>query len=216
MNNPHLSTYTFRECINPTCSFRFPAPENYEKAKTCPHCHGKTKIVHTIQLLPDQKNISNQNTPYHLEMILDNIRSTFNVGAMFRTADGAGVNKIHLTGITPPPEHTKVQKTALGAENTIPYQYHPNCLHAVLALKKQGYRLIALEKTEHSIPLDQIKLEPNQPTAVIVGNEVAGVDPDVLALCDTHVHIVMNGLKGSLNVAIAYGITVYHLLSQPK
>ncbi|MAT44413.1 MAG: RNA methyltransferase [Anaerolineaceae bacterium] len=213
MNKTPLLSYTFRECLNPDCMFRFPAPTNLEKANICPRCHGQTKIVHTIQLLPDHDKDREQDNPYHLEMVLDNIRSTFNVGAMFRTADGAGVKKIHLTGITPPPEHTKVQKTALGAENTIPYHYHPNCVKAVSDLKKQGYYLIALEKTSTSTPLDSIHLQPHQPTAVVVGNEVAGVDPDVLALCDAHIHISMNGLKGSLNVAIAYGIAVYHLLS---
>ncbi len=182
MNNPTLSTYTFRECLTPDCTFRFPAPENFEKAKTCPRCHGQTKIVHTIQLLPDREDKQKQDTHYHLEMVLDNIRSTFNVGAMFRTGDGAGVKKIHLAGITPPPEHTKVQKTALGAENMIPYQYHPNCVQAVLSLKEQGYKLIALEKTNRSIPLDQFYLEPHCPTAVVVGNEVAGVDPGCIGI----------------------------------
>lgn len=213
MKNLSLSTYTFRECTNPDCMFRFPAPENHDKAKNCPRCRALTRIAHTIPLNPDHDNQKLPEHFYYLEMVLDNIRSTFNVGAMFRTADGAGVKKIHLTGITPPPEHAKVQKTALGAENTIPYQYHPNCVQAVLSLKQQGYQVIALEKTNTSVPIEQFRLQPHHPTAVVVGNEVAGVDPDVLAVCNLHLHISMNGLKGSLNVAIAYGIAVYHLLS---
>lgn len=209
-----LSTYLTRECSNPTCRFRFPAPDRQEIGVLCPKCKTETKVKHKIKLAPDHLDTTAlcSQTKFHLEMVLDNIRSTFNVGAMFRTADGAGVKKIHLTGISPLPDHVKVKKTALGAENVIPYAYHNNCLEAVKILKAQGYKIIALEKTSQSIPIESTTLLEYQPTALVVGNEVAGVDPDILDIADTHVHIPMNGIKGSLNVAIAYGIAVYHYL----
>ncbi len=204
--------YVIRECMNTDCRFRFPAPAAMEKVKRCPKCKADTIVVHPIPLNPDTESRTNPPSNFHLEMVLDNIRSTFNVGAMFRTADGAGISKIHLTGITPPPDHPKVHKTALGAENSVPYQIHNNCLEAVKALKEQGFTIYALEKTNRSIPIETISLEENHPTAVVVGNEIVGVDPDVLDMCDQHLHIPMNGIKGSLNVAIAYGIAVYHFL----
>ena len=210
-----IKTYLIRQCTNDNCQFRFPAPQHGRLGELCPKCKAPTEIIHELSLEPDIEDDGihpNKNNNLHLEMLLDNIRSTFNVGAMFRTADGAGIKKLHITGISPLPEHPKVQKTALGAESAIDFEYHPNAVKAVRALKQQGFRLIALEKTGKSIPIENTQLTANQPTVVVVGNEIIGVDPDILALCDQHVHIPMNGIKGSLNVAIAYGIAVYHYL----
>ena len=140
---------------------------------------------------------------------------TFNVGAIFRTSDGAGISKVHLCGITPPPTHHKVHKTALGAETRIAYEKHPNTLELVQKLKEAGKRIWALEKTDASIPINQVKLEINDPeTVLVVGNEVIGIDPDVLEICDCQMHIPMAGIKNSLNVAVAFGIAVYNLVDK--
>lgn len=208
--------YLIRECPNPSCNFRFPAPGESGIGVQCPKCKSPTSVLHVIDLDPDtSKNdtLTTKNNP-HLEVFLDNIRSTFNVGAMFRTADGAGIKKIHLGGITPLPNNKKIHKTALGAETSIDYQYHPNGLEAVRKFKEQGYRIWALEKTDFSVDLTSIHLsQDNSRTLLIVGNEIVGIDPDILEICDLHIEIPMSGMKGSLNVAIAYGIAVYFLLA---
>ncbi len=171
-------------------------------------------IVQEIKLNQDS-HAQNPGFSHHgsVEIVLDNIRSTFNVGAIFRTADGAGISKIHLCGITPAPTNTKVHKTALGAQNSIPYEIHRNSLDLIKQLKQDGKRIWALEKTETSQNIQEIKIKPeDQKTVLILGNEIIGIDPEVLALSDLQLHIPMVGLKGSLNVAIAFGIAVYNLL----
>jgi tRNA G18 (ribose-2'-O)-methylase SpoU len=192
---------------------RFPAPENSGIGNQCPVCKTDTHVVRNIPLSSEENNsIPVMNHP-NLEIVLDNIRSTFNVGAIFRTADGAGISKIYLCGITPPPTHHKVHKTALGAESSVPYEKHNNTLELVKKLKKSGCKIWALEKTNCSTPIDQFNIDPNGPkTVLIVGNEIIGIDPDVLDLCESQIHIPMVGIKNSLNVSIAFGIAVYNLL----
>ncbi len=206
-------TYNIRQCINEKCLLRFPAPENSGIGVQCPVCKASTQIIRQIKLSPeDNKPIQRKLHP-NFEIILDNIRSTFNVGAVFRTSDGAGISRIHLCGITPPPSHLKVHKTALGAEATVPYERHNNTLELVKKMKESGHRLWALEKTDNSKPIEQYKLKTNDPnTVLIVGNEIIGIDPDVLELCDDQIHIPMVGIKNSLNVSIAFGIAVYNLI----
>ncbi|MBE0686199.1 MAG: RNA methyltransferase [Anaerolineaceae bacterium] len=144
--------------------------------------------------------------------MLDNIRSTFNVGAILRSSDGVGIKKIHLCGITPSPTNPKVHKTSLGSEFTVNYESHPNTVSLIKRLKENGYIIWALEKTPMSQSIFNYKItESSHPTILVVGNEIAGIDPDVLKECDTHLHIPMKGLKNSLNVAIAFGIAVYSL-----
>jgi tRNA G18 (ribose-2'-O)-methylase SpoU len=144
--------------------------------------------------------------------LLDNIRSTFNVGAMFRTADGAGLRRLHLGGISATPDNPKVAKTALGAEAVVPWRYFRNGLDAARDLQARGYRLWALESSPRSQPLfHALPQDEGAPIAFVVGNEKAGVDPGILALCERHVHIPMQGAKESLNVAIAFGVAAYFL-----
>ncbi len=141
--------------------------------------------------------------------LLDNIRSIHNVGSMFRSADGAGVAHLHLAGITATPDHPRLAKAALGAHETVPWTYHPNALDAAQAIRAQGYRLVALEPAADGpapfAPGSADRL------ALVVGNERAGVDPGVLALCDTVLSLPMSGRKTSLNAAVAFGIGVYFL-----
>lgn len=140
-------------------------------------------------------------------LILPNIRSGHNVGAMFRTADGAGVNKIYLTGYSPCPPHPQVDKVSLGAEKFVPFEYKKQTGPLLKKLKKDGYTIIALEQTKKSVILDHWK--PNFPLALIVGNEKTGVPANLLRYCDHSLEIPMRGKKNSLNVSIAAGITLY-------
>jgi tRNA G18 (ribose-2'-O)-methylase SpoU len=147
----------------------------------------------------------------HLEVFLDNIRSAFNVGAMLRAADGAGINHMHLAGITPTPDNPKVAKTALGAERSIPWTYHRDGVAAVDELRKRGLRIWAMEGGSRAEPIFQAAGDGNTPTLLVVGNEVSGIDPGILALSEKVVAIPMLGVKNSLNVAVAFGIAVYVL-----
>jgi 23S rRNA (guanosine2251-2'-O)-methyltransferase len=147
-----------------------------------------------------------------VEVLLDNLRSVYNVGAMFRTADGAGVGHVYLCGTTATPEHRKVAKTALGAEAAVPWSHHHNGLDTAHSLIRQGRQLWALEECAGSEPLFQVQVNPREPPVVlVVGNELLGVDPAILRLCRRVLHIPMLGVKESLNAATAFGVAVYWL-----
>ncbi len=152
-------------------------------------------------------------------LILDNIRSAHNVGAMFRTADGAGVELLYLVGITPKPTKKELyltdaektlKKTALGAEKTIPWKQVKTLPPLLRRLKKEGYTLLALEQAVGSVDYRTYQLEGKK-VAVVVGNEVSGIDPKNQALCDVVIELPMRGKKNSLNVSVATGIALYHL-----
>lgn len=148
----------------------------------------------------------------HLEVLLDNIRSTFNVGAMLRTSDGAGVSHVHLGGITPQPDNPRIAKVSLGAEFAVPWSYHANSLAAVQKCKDRGLQILALEILPGAVSLFKIPPERvARPSLLVVGNEVTGIDPGIQELCDQSFWIPMQGYKRSLNVAIAFGIAVYTL-----
>lgn len=143
-------------------------------------------------------------------LILPNIRSCHNVGAMFRTADATGVDKLYLCGYTATPPKPQIDKVSLGAEQWMPWEHKKEIVSLLNELKKNGTYLIALEQTNQSTPITEITL-PDKDIALIVGNEVDGVGPDVLELCDAHIEIPMYGKKKSLNVSIAAGIAMYEL-----
>lgn len=205
--------FFIRQCTNPECNFRFPAPNASGIGVNCPKCKANTKIVHQININQETTNSGTEKiSTINCEVLLDNIRSTFNVGAIFRSADGVGIKKIHLCGITPPPTNIKVHKTSLGSENTVPYEIHPNAINVVRDLKQNGYNIWAVERTSSSRSIFNFDLsEQTTPTLLVFGNEIIGIDPDILELCDEQLHIPMVGLKNSLNVAIAFGIAVYSL-----
>jgi tRNA G18 (ribose-2'-O)-methylase SpoU len=149
-------------------------------------------------------------------LILDNIRSSHNVGSIFRTADAAGVSKIYLVGYTPAPTdrfgrvNKEIAKTALGAEQVIAWEKAEDIGELISQLKTSGYKVIALEQAENSINYREIKL--SQATALIVGNEVEGISKDILDQCNIVAEIPMRGSKESLNVSVATGILLFHLL----
>ena len=142
-----------------------------------------------------------------LVTILDSIRSRENVGSMFRTADAVGISKIYLCGITPQPPHEKISKTALGAEDTVPWEYHKQTWRLIEQLKKEGYQILALEKTRAT--KDIFSFKSDKRVALIVGNEVSGLSRQVLKRADNILSIPMHGKKESLNVSVAFGIAIY-------
>jgi len=156
------------------------------------------------------ETISPLNQPsLHLEALLDNIRSAWNVGSIFRTADGFGLKHLHLCGITPTPDSEAVRKTSLGAEETVSWTYHKNAVVAAQALKSEGYSLFAMEEDNRSISIQSAKQKTeNEKFVLIAGNEITGVDPDLLSLCDQVFFIPMRGDKRSFNVAVAFAIAV--------
>ena len=211
----------FVECSRPGCQFRFPVEANNRRGKTCPKCGAETIPQAEAGFAGRQMTLQVANHPLPKSppaaALLDNLRSTFNVGAIFRTADGAGFDRLHLCGITPTPENPKVGKTALGSENAIPWDYSNNSVLAVRQLKQAGACLWALEDTPQAISLyDALSFRSSQPLVLVVGNELAGVDPGVLELCDLHTWIPMRGMKESLNVAIAFSIAAYLIRSPEK
>jgi len=142
-------------------------------------------------------------------LIAHDIRSAYNIGSMFRTADGAGVKKIILGGYSATPNHPKVTKTSLGSENFVAWEKCKQTWRKIEELKKQGYQIIALETGKKAKNI--FKFKANFPCAVIVGNEIRGLSPNVIARSNELVAIPMHGQKESLNVAIAAGVALYQI-----
>ena len=146
-------------------------------------------------------------------VVLDNIRSMHNVGSVFRTTDAFLLESICLCGYTPQPPHRDINKTALGATETVAWKYYPLTVSAVEQLKEEGYSLYAVEQTENSILLQDFnKIEGIKKLAVIFGNEVDGVDAEVIAKCDGCIEIPQLGMKHSLNIRVAAGIVLWELV----
>ncbi|NTV38021.1 MAG: RNA methyltransferase, partial [Anaerolineales bacterium] len=143
-------------------------------------------------------------------VLLDNIRSAWNVGSILRSADGFGFDHAYCCGITPTPENEAVTKTSLGAEDSVTWSYHKDAVRLVKGLKKEGWKVYALEEDVRAAPIQEISASAPR-GILIVGNEVTGVDPDLLDLCDSIHFIPMRGDKKSFNVAIAFSIAAYAL-----
>jgi tRNA G18 (ribose-2'-O)-methylase SpoU len=143
-------------------------------------------------------------------ILLDNVRSMYNVGAFFRTADGAGIERLLLSGITARPPKNAITKTALGAETRVAWQAVGDSLETVKNLRSEGYEIAAIETSTRA--LDLFDWRPKFPACVLFGHEVDGLAAALLEICDTHVRIPMLGLKHSLNVASAGAIVMYELL----
>jgi len=153
-----------------------------------------------------------------LVVVVDDVRSVFNVGSFFRTSDAVGVSKIYLGGCTPTPvdrfnrPRKDLAKTALGSEQIIPWEYVKDIKKLLLNLKKEGYKILALELSERAIDYKKAKLTAKN--ILVVGNEVDGVDKNILSLADEIIQIPMKGKKESLNVGVSYGIAAYRLLDK--
>lgn len=204
--------YEVRQCTARDCSLRFPMPRGDYPGDRCPRCGALTTVAAVINTRDEIRTAETplattdplQIAPLPFFVLLDNIRSLFNVGSIFRSADGAGVAHLYLCGITPTPDQPKLTKTALGAENSVPWSQYNNSLTCLDTLHTQGCQIWALEATAHATSIFSAPL-PAQPLALILGSEVTGVDPALLEKSDRVVALPMRGVKRSLNVATAFG-----------
>ena len=146
---------------------------------------------------------------HKIYVLAHNIRSMHNIGSIFRTSDGAGVSKIYLTGYCACPPRAEISKTALGAEDYVPWEHYKDPVALVKKLKKEKVQIIALERTASGE--DIFKFRPKHPLCLIVGNEIEGIPPELLELADKAVEIPMRGIKESLNVSVAFGVAIYTL-----
>lgn len=151
-----------------------------------------------------------------LVVILDNVRSLHNIGSVFRTSDAFRVECIYLCGITATPPHPEMHKTALGAEFTVDWKYVNNAVEAVDNLRQEGYIVFSVEQAENSIMLENIQLEQGKRYAVVLGNEVKGVQQEVIDHSDGCIEIPQYGTKHSLNVSVTAGIVIWDLFKQLK
>ncbi len=203
----------FFECDNPACRLRFPGYAGHMRLKRCPVCRSSIHLVATVKNITEPMNQIGIQQRWQVEALLDNIRSAWNVGSIFRTSDGVGVQKLYLCGVTPSPDNTKVNKTALGAERSIPWEKANNSVNLASLLIAKGSRLWVLEDLPNAQPLFRTEFDwNNSPIVLIVGNEVSGVDPGIIEICDKVISIPMLGKKQSYNVAVAFGIAVSFLL----
>ena len=150
-------------------------------------------------------------------VILDNIRSTFNVGSIFRTADAMGVNQLILCGTTPAPvdrfgrERKDIAKVSLGAEKSVLWRYEEGILNVIKKLKKEGYQIIAIEQAENSVDYKKVKIKNK--VVFVMGAEVEGVSKNILKLADVVAEIPMRGQKESLNVSVSFGVALFRILN---
>lgn len=166
----------------------------------------KLKVTEMHRLTVDEFKESRK---LPLVVVLDEVRSLHNIGAVFRTSDAFLVDCICLCGITATPPHPEMHKTALGAEYTVDWKYFQHTEDAVNELRTMGYTLFAIEQCEGSILLDKLVLEPDKKYAVVLGNEVKGVKQEVVNLCDGCIEIPQFGTKHSLNVSVTAGIIIW-------
>ena len=151
--------------------------------------------------------------PSGLVVVLDNVRSAHNVGSAFRTADAFGIDKVLLCGISAVPPSAEIRKSALGAEDAVPWEHFDDALDAVAALQAEGYTLVAVEQTVHSRKLGRnFRRDPGRKYALIFGNEVYGVQQDVVDACDLSLEIPQYGTKHSLNVSVSVGVVLWEFV----
>ena len=233
------TSYDIRLCNS--CGLRYPLVEGHPFGIRCPVCMGDTRVALSRQLIAEPDSDSHRDgagsvkpalskvevkDARHLHraqvqvrksfaMLMDNIRSAWNVGSILRSADGFGFTHAYLCGITPTPDNEAVKKTSLGAQDSVSWSYHKDAVKLVHGLKKEGWKVFALEEDTRSRSISQFPDSqfPN-PVVLIAGNEVTGVDPELLELCDEIFYIPMRGEKKSFNVAIAFGIAAYAISAQ--
>lgn len=210
--------YRARRCTASACGLRFPVTSGSSLGERCPACGAPTSEVDD-DYATHGAPAADQGDRVRLEVLLDNVRSLRNVGSMFRTADGAGVAHLYLGGVTPTPDHPKLAKTALGAERSVPWSRHPDACTIATELCGTGRRLWALEGGPTSVSLfdPEVQQAVGERSAseggvvLVLGHEVAGVDPRIIDQCERVLHIPMMGHKDSLNVSVALGVAAYVL-----
>lgn len=155
-----------------------------------------------------------QSFKHSIILILDDVRSMQNVGAIFRTADAFAVEAIYLCGYTPCPPHRDIHKTALGATETVAWTHFPDVISAIKAVKEKGFHVYSVEQTHNSTSLQEIDNQSKKPIALIFGNEVNGVSDDALSLSERCIEIPQWGSKHSLNISVSVGVVVWALVSK--
>lgn len=206
-------TKSFEIRVCESCGLRYPLTEGSTFGFRCPICLGITHSVLNKQISSESALTDGKNKREELTVLVDNVRSAWNVGSILRSADGFGFSHAFLCGITPTPEVDAVRKTALGADDFVPWSYHKDAVKLVKGLKKEGWVIWGLEEEARAEPLKKVKRKINQRTVLIAGSEVTGVDPELLDLCDKTFYIPMRGEKRSFNVAVAFGIAGFTLSS---
>lgn len=204
--------FEIRQCTQPECHLRLPIDPAVHSGAFCPRCGAPmTRVAGPYRHRLVAEAVRPQRT---LHVLLDNLRSVYNTGAIFRTADGVGAQHLYLCGITPnPKDHPELAKTALGAEQGTAWSAHPDAAAVGQDLSDAGHRLVALETASGSVPIFEADLTTleGHPLVLVVGNEQAGVDPHLLEMCDLTLSIPMVGKKASLNVAVAFGVAAFWL-----
>jgi 23S rRNA (guanosine2251-2'-O)-methyltransferase len=210
--------FEIRVCLNIECGLRYPLMENHPFGTRCPHCLGETRVVLKTEISEweETRVEAEKSKRKMIAVLVDNIRSAWNVGSILRSADGFGFTHAYLCGITPTPENEAVTKTSLGAEDFVTWSYHKDAVKLVKGLKKTGWKVLALEEHERakSIASQTGNLDIN--TVLMIGNEITGVDPELLELADEIYFIPMRGQKRSFNVANAFSIAAYALIEQTR
>ena len=217
-----IRAYEIRVCTS--CGLRYPLIESHPFGTRCPICMGETSVVVSRESKAETRALS-QEKPFgftrgkrgkSITVLLDNIRSAWNVGSILRSADGFGFTHVYLCGITPTPDNEAVTKTSLGAEDSVPWSYHKDAVKLVKGLKVEGWKVCALEEDVRAVELGHTGFlnYEGEGQVLIVGNEVTGVDPELLDLCDRIFYIPMRGEKKSFNVAIAFGIAAFAFRNQ--
>ncbi len=206
------SSFEIRVCES--CGLRYPLVRGGRQETRCPACLGQTHVKITRGLVFESTHHFPGNTSERFAVLLDNIRSAGNVGSILRSAEGFGFTHAYLCGITPTPENAAVRKTSLGAQDSVTWSYHKDAVKLTRGLKNEGMKIIALEEDKRAAPLSNAVISMRQ-IVLIVGNEITGVDPELLDVCHEILFIPMRGEKKSFNAAVAFGIAA-HALTAPR
>lgn len=218
MYNDRMPNHAFEVRKCESCGLRYPLTVGHAIGTRCPICMGQTRLILSRQLITEPTRapssiVSQPGASSQRAVILDNIRSAWNAGSIFRSADGFGFTHVYVCGITPTPDNDGVMKTSLGAEESVPWSYHKDAVKLTKGLRKEGWKIYALEEDERSKEI-QHAIQQDFDSAIIVGNEITGVDPELLDECDDILFIPMRGEKKSFNVAVAFGIAAFALNSK--
>lgn len=208
-----MNELVFEIRVCESCGLRYPVQQGKSFSARCPICFGGTRLVLSKSIKGEERVLEKPLKKGRgiRAVLLDNIRSAWNVGSILRSADGFGYDHVYLSGITPTADNETVIKTSLGAEEYIPWSYHKDAFKLVVGLKKEGWKILALEEGEGARSIGNASKMSGEKSVLILGSEVTGVDPDLLALCDEILSIPMRGQKRSLNVAIAFSVAAFAL-----
>lgn len=210
MNEGNLAGF-FRECSNSKCAFRFPDQRIDSEIAYCPKCGVLAPASCSVNSYSEKHLVLGKKSK--MIPLLDNIRSLYNVGSIIRTCEGLGIGEIILAGITPTPDHPRMNKTGLGAIPNLKWHYYKNGFHSAGELRSHGYQLISLENSQTALSIERVtKKDLEESICLVVGNEKLGVDPEIQQISDLVIAIPMAGEKESFNVSVAFGIAAYHLV----